>query len=109
MVSQQHIQDYVNRVAEAYRPDRIILFGSYAYGEPNEDSDVDLLVVMPAERIDRKKMIDIRRTIPASYPMDLLVYDPVYLSQRTSIEDWFVREVLEKGRVLYESRHAGVG
>ena len=42
------IREYVRRVAECFQPDRIILFGSYAYGTPNEDSDVDLLVVMPA-------------------------------------------------------------
>src|SRR5579875_1603927 len=109
MISQQRIQEYADRVAEAFHPDKIILFGSYAYGQPNEDSDVDLLVVMPGDKIDRKKMIEIRQTLPTSFPMDLLIYDPAYLHQRSQIEDWFVREVLEKGRVLYENRHAGVG
>lgn len=109
MISQQRIQDYANRVAERFHPDKIILFGSYAYGEPNEDSDVDLLVVMPGERIDRKKSVQIQMAVRETFPLDLLVYDPAYLQQRSQVEDWFVREVLEKGRVLYESRHAGVG
>jgi predicted nucleotidyltransferase len=109
MISQQRIQEYADRVAEAFHPDKIILFGSYAYGEPNEDSDVDLLVVMEGDKIDRKKMVEIQMEVRETFPLDLLVYDPAHLSQRASMEDWFVREVLEKGRVLYENHHAGVG
>ncbi len=105
----QRIQDYADRVAELFRPERIILFGSYAYGTPTEDSDVDLLVVMPADRRDRRKSVEIQLAVPETFPLDLLVYDPVYLQRRAGMEDWFVREILEKGRTLYEGRYAGVG
>ncbi len=47
MVAKREIRSLVSRIASEFRPERIILFGSYAYGKPNEDSDVDLLVLMP--------------------------------------------------------------
>lgn len=109
MVSQERIQEVVNSIAKQFRPEKIILFGSYAYGVPNEDSDVDLLVVMEAQQRDRKKSIAIRTAVPIEFPCDLLVYDPQYLQQRCGMEDWFIREVVDKGQVLYESNHTKVG
>ena len=109
MVDAQRIQQVSDEIARRFHPERIILFGSYAYGTPTEDSDVDLLVVMPADERDTKKAIEIRQTVGVNFAMDLLVYDPKYLQQRIEWEDWFVREITEKGRVLYEAAHAGVG
>ena len=109
MVSRQRIQDYADSIAETFHPDRIILFGSYAYGTPTEDSDVDLLVVMPAKERDMKKALKIIQSCRADFPLDLLVYDPDYLHQRAEMEDWFVREIVKKGSVLYEGHYAGVG
>lgn len=109
MVAQENIQAVVNQIAQQFQPDKVILFGSYAYGEPNEDSDVDLLVVMPADKRDTKKAIEIVRTLRPGFPMDLLVYDPQYLYDRSQMRDWFVREIVEKGKTLYERAHAGVG
>ena len=108
MISMQRIQDYADRIARQFQPERIILFGSYAYGAPSGDSDVDLLVVMPGEKRDRKKAVEIQLAVPETFPLDLLVYDPAYLHQRAGMEDWFVREILERGQTLYESRHPGV-
>ncbi|MBV9851324.1 MAG: nucleotidyltransferase domain-containing protein [Armatimonadetes bacterium] len=109
MVSPQRIQQVTEEIARRFHPDRIILFGSYAYGTPTEDSDVDLLVVMPSEGRDIKKAIEIRQAIGVNFAMDLLVYDPDYLRQRIEWEDWFLREITQKGKVLYEADHAGVG
>ena len=109
MVDAQRIQQVSDEIARRFRPERIILFGSYAYGTPTEDSDVDLLVVMPFEGRERAKAMEIKRTVGVDFAMDLLVYDPKYLQQRIEWEDWFLREVTEKGRLLYEAAHAGVG
>lgn len=109
MIAQERIQEVVDQIAQQFRPDKVILFGSYAYGEPNEDSDVDLLVVMPANKRDTKKAIEIRLALQETFPMDLLVYDPSYLYDRSQMRDWFVREIVEKGRVLYERSHPGLG
>ena len=109
MVSQERIQEVVNSIAQQFRPDKIILFGSYAYGTPNEDSDVDLLVAMPADERDRKKSIAIRTAVQIEFPCDLLVYDPQYLRQRCNTRDWFVREIVDKGQVLYDGRNTEMG
>jgi uncharacterized protein len=95
------IRGYARQVAERFRPERIILFGSYAYGTPHVDSDVDLLVVMSA-RNEIDQSIRIRWTVPAPFPMDLLVRTPKNLAWRLAEGDWFLREVVSQGKILYE-------
>jgi predicted nucleotidyltransferase len=102
------IRRLAREIAEKFDPDRIILFGSYAYGEPNEHSDVDLLVVMPATNQIRQA-IRIRRATEHPFPLDLLVRTPATLRWRLEEGDWFLREVVEKGRVLYEQAHRRMG
>ncbi len=98
-----------DEIARRFQPERIILFGSYAYGTPTEDSDVDLLVVMPFEGRTAKQAIEIRGAVYAGFPMDLIPITPERLKYRLEIEDFFLREVAEKGRVLYEASHARMG
>jgi predicted nucleotidyltransferase len=98
------IRKYVRRVVDKFRPQKVILFGSHAYGKPTEDSDVDLLVVMPARSmID--KAVRIRVAFSTPFPMDLIVFTPEFLAKQTSSDNWFVREVLDKGIVLYDAAH----
>jgi predicted nucleotidyltransferase len=109
MVTRREITELCDRIARKFKPERIILFGSYAYGVPNEDSDVDLLVVLPLTDSRTAKAIEIRNAIPVDFPLDLLACSPDYLKQRVSQEDFFLREIVEKGQILYEAAHAGVG
>lgn len=102
------IRDFARRVAERFQPDKIILFGSYAYGTPNADSDVDILVVMPA-RNQRSQAYKIRLGISAPFPMDLIVRTPDTLKWRLEEGDSFLREIMSKGKVLYEKADGGVG
>ncbi len=69
------IRCYARQIAERFRPDKIILFGSYAYGQPHDDSDVDLLVIMPA-RNQHDQAVKTRWELPAPFAMDLLVRTP---------------------------------
>jgi len=69
------IRRYARQIAERFQPDKIILFGSHAYGTPHDDSDVDLLVVMPAYD-ELSKAARIRWEVPAPFPMDLIVRTP---------------------------------
>src|SRR5229473_3089817 len=69
------IRRFARQVAERFRPEKIILFGSHAYGTPHQDSDVDILVIMPA-RNQHDQAVRIRWEIPAPFPMDLLVRTP---------------------------------
>jgi predicted nucleotidyltransferase len=95
-------------IADKFQPDKIILFGSYAYGKPHQDSDVDLLVVMPAWN-ETSKACRIRLAVHHPFPLDLIVRTPENLQWRLAEEDWFLREVVEKGKVLYEKNHRRMG
>lgn len=102
------IRSYARAVAERFRPDKIILFGSHAYGAPHADSDVDLLVVMPA-RDQHDQSVRIRWALPAPFPMDLLVRTPQNIRRRLGEGDSFLRDVLSRGKILYEKPDEGVG
>jgi predicted nucleotidyltransferase len=102
------IRRFARQVAERFQPEKIILFGSYAYGQPHADSDVDILVVMPA-RNEIDQAVRIRLAVPRRFPMDLIVRTPDNLRWRLEEGDWFLREVVARGKVLYDKAHAGVG
>ncbi len=104
-ISQEQIQEYSDRIAAEFKPERIILFGSYAYGAPTADSDVDLLVVMPFEDHPTRKALDILSRIDAPFAVDLLVRTPEQLRQRVAWNDFFLREILDRGRELYAAAH----
>src|SRR3954463_3903175 len=94
------IRKYVAQVVERFRPERVILFGSHAHGRPTADSDVDLLVVMPASnQIDQAVRIGL--SVPAPFPLDLIVRTPENLAYRLKSNDSFLREVVDRGIVLY--------
>jgi predicted nucleotidyltransferase len=103
MITRRQIQEFADKVAREFRPRKIILFGSYAYGCPTEDSDVDLLVIMPFRGRANKKAVEIDLRVRRSFPMDLLVRTPAKVRQRVKLGDWFMREILEKGKVLYDA------
>ncbi len=102
MVKRNRIHSFASRVAEEFRPNRIILFGSYAYGKPTPDSDVDLLVVMPHNGPPSAKAAEIRKRVRAGFPMDLIVRSPAEIRRRMKMKDCFIREVMERGQPLYE-------
>src|SRR3954449_5651811 len=102
------IRRYARQVAEQFRPEKIILFGSYAYGTPHEDSDVDLLVIMPA-RNQLDQVVQIRRALPAPFPLDLIVRTPKNLEWRLEERESFHTEIVTRGKVLHEDVSARVG
>ncbi len=99
LVDRRQIRAYCRVLAREFRPQKIILFGSYAYGKPRLDSDVDLAVVMPFRGRDIRMMGRIRERVGAPFPMDLLVWSP----ERSRRGDYFTREVLTRGKVMYEA------
>jgi predicted nucleotidyltransferase len=95
------IRRFARQVAERFHPEKIILFGSYAYGRPHADSDVDFLVVMPARnQLDQAFKLHVALLPP--FPLDLLVRTPQNLKWRLAEGDSFLREIVTKGKVLYE-------
>ena len=104
MVTREEIQATCDDIVQEFTPLQVILFGSYAYGTPTEDSDVDLLVVMDIPKSEfRNKAIEIRQRIPSRFSLDLLVRSPEEIAHRVSYNDWFLREITEKGDFLYEA------
>lgn len=102
----KEIRAFSKQIAEEYNPQRIILFGSYANGKPGPDSDVDLLVILPGKEKDSKKAVDIRLKLRPSFPLDLLIRTPLAVRQRIAMGDCFMKEIMTKGKLLYEAHHA---
>ena len=105
-ISRDVIRDLARRIAEKYRPRKIILFGSYAMGSPRAESDVDLLIIMDTTLREIQQALQIRQYLKPMFGLDLLVYTPERLQQRLEWGDSFLREIIEQGIVLYESTDA---
>lgn len=103
LVTRRQIREVVDHIVEAAHPDKVILFGSYAYGKPTVDSDVDFLVVMESGERPAKRAIRIaRHLLDVPFPMDILVRTPAEIAERLRIEDYFMREVIRQGKTVYE-------
>jgi predicted nucleotidyltransferase len=102
------IRRFGRQIAERFHPEKIILFGSYAYGTPHAESDVDLLVIMPAYDVVNQS-IRICSAFARPFSLDLMVRTPKQIERGLKDDDWFLREIVEKGKVLYEApdRHVG--
>lgn len=101
------IRRYARRVAERFQPEKIILFGSYAYGTPHADSDVDLLVIMPA-RNELDQAFKIRCEVPTQFPLDLIVLKPQNVKWRLEERESFLTDIMTKGKTLYEKNDSRV-
>ncbi|MEK7249291.1 MAG: nucleotidyltransferase domain-containing protein [Bacteroidota bacterium] len=97
------IEAVAKKIAERFSVEKILLFGSYAYGEPEEGSDVDLLIIMDHDKeSNRKQMFEIARMLsPRPFPIDLVVRTPRDIDTRIPQGDWFLKDAYEKGKVLY--------
>ena len=104
MVALSKIVELSRQIAREFDPERIILFGSHAYGTPGDDSDVDLLVIMPFEGTGFRKSVEILDRIRPGFPIDLIARRPDDTERRYHEGDPLVREAIDRGRVLYE-RH----
>jgi predicted nucleotidyltransferase len=94
----------VNRLVTKLKPDKIILFGSYAYGNPTPDSDVDLLIVMEANGKDTYVAASLA-LYPRKFPVDIIVKTPKEVEEELKRKgNFFFRDIVYKGRVLYERR-----
>lgn len=102
-MTEQDIRAVAARIAAEFRPQRIILFGSRAAGTPREDSDVDLLVVMPFEGPALRKTVEILDRVNPAFAVDLILHRPEEAARRYAALDPVVREAYQRGVVLYEA------
>src|SRR5258708_19058841 len=96
------IRRFARQIAERFHPDKIILFGSYAYGTPHNESDVDLLVIMPAYDVVNQA-IRICMAFDRDFSLDLIVRTPRQMARWLKDDDWFLREIIENGKGLYQA------
>jgi predicted nucleotidyltransferase len=91
------------RIVEAFNPQKIILFGSHAYGQPTPDSDVDILIVMESQERPTERAVKVSRLLrPRPFPLDILVRTPDEIRHRLKIGDHFIQEIIYRGKILYE-------
>jgi predicted nucleotidyltransferase len=102
------VRRFAASVAERFHPDKIILFGSHAYGTPHADSDVDILVIMPA-RNQLDQAVKIEGACDPPFPLDIIVRTPKNVAWRLREGDSFLNEIMTKGKVLYEKDDTAVG
>jgi len=101
---QQKIQEVINKIVKEFQPEKIILFGSYAWGKPDKDSDIDLFIVKKTKNT-RELAREIDGSIfPRPFPMDIIVYHPNNVQKREAMGDFFIKDILNKGKLLYETK-----
>jgi predicted nucleotidyltransferase len=103
MTTQKQIKDFGRRLVREFNPRKVVLFGSYAYGRPGPDSDVDLLVVMSLDGNPVDKSVEMRLRLNPRFPLDLLVRTPAKIKERLAMGDDFIKDILDRGKVLYEA------
>lgn len=100
------IHAIAKHIAEKFDPEKIILFGSYAYGKPTAWSDVDLLVIMDTPKGEVETALEIRGSLPVlTFGLDILVRSKQVIEKRKKLGDWFLIDVTGKGKILYERDH----
>lgn len=99
----KQLQDITDKIVEEFKPEKIILFGSYAWGKPGRDSDIDLFVVKESKKQSLDRERELRQLLFGNNfpPMDILVYTPKELKNRLDLEDFFIKDILNKGKMLY--------
>ena len=93
----------IQKIVDDLNPEKIILFGSYAYGRPTPNSDVDLLIVLETNAQLKERSWKVSRLLlPRPFPVDILVKTPREIEKAPKSGDFFLREILRRGKVLYE-------
>jgi len=100
----KEVKKIINQIVEGYNPEKIILFGSYANSKPGLASDIDLAVIKYTKDrfIDRLKKI--AKIVKTWHAVDILIYTPQEWQKGLDGEHYFIKEIAQKGKVLYEKR-----
>lgn len=100
----QKLQEITDKIVRQFEPEKIILFGSYAWGNPSPDSDVDLFIIKKTDRSTREVAREIDNSLwGIVMPIDIVVYTPENVDRRLQLGDFFIKDILHKGKILYSS------
>ncbi|MEK7528678.1 MAG: nucleotidyltransferase domain-containing protein [Patescibacteria group bacterium] len=98
------LSDVTRRIVDNYSPQKVILFGSWAWGKPNADSDVDLFVVKETDDVRKTARAIDGSIFPRPFPMDIIVYTPGQVKKMEEAGDFFIKDILTKGKILYAAQ-----
>ena len=106
MITQQQLDEILKRIVSKFKPAKVILFGSYEYGRPTKDSDLDLLVVKSSNLPRYKRAREIRKYLwgVTDIPKDIIVYTQEEIDDWKGVKEAFITSMMKKGRVLYENK-----
>jgi len=101
-IDMEEVKSRVRLIVKKYQPEKILLFGSYAHGTPNLDSDADLLVIMDTKQSTLDLAAEISMSFKHTFPVDIIVRTPQEIAKRIAHGDFFIQDIMENGKVLYE-------
>jgi len=97
----KEIKKITKQIVKNYQPEKIILFGSFAYGKPKENSDVDLVVIKKTRQRFGGRLLKVAEMIKSSLGTDILVYTPKEWQEALDEENYFIKEIAQKGKLVY--------
>lgn len=98
------LQSIVKKIIAHYHPDKVVLFGSYAWGKPHADSDVDLFIIKKTRKPTLERIREVDELLAdRDIALDVLVYTPAQVERRLKLNDPFIRSIVSRGKVLYEA------
>jgi len=102
MAKKTIVTEIIDKIKAQFKPQKIILFGSYAWGKPTDDSDIDLFLIMESNLRRDKRALQVQKAFSQrTFPLDIIVYTPEEVKQSLERGNSFIREILNKG-VSYE-------
>lgn len=100
--SQAEIKKITRQLVKNYKPEKIILFGSFACGKPTKDSDVDILVIKDTKKEHYSRIPEVRSYLRnVNHALDILVMTPKEIVRRLRLGDFFIKSIINRGKVLY--------
>lgn len=100
----QKLKIITKKIVKNYAPEKIILFGSYAWGKTNKDSDFDLFIIKKGKKDFLTEQQKIRKIIDGEIAADILVHTQKEVDKRLKLGDFFFADIINKGKYLYEKQ-----
>jgi predicted nucleotidyltransferase len=105
MRNQKEIKKITKQIVKKYKPEKIYLFGSFAWGKPTRDSDLDLFIIKNTQEKKLERIYKVYKFLwDKKVPLDVLVYTPKEITKRLALGDFFIEDIIKNGKLLYERK-----